>query len=123
MIRRPPKSTLMDTLVPDTAPLRPRRAARGGAGRCHGNDDPEPGAGRDRLPWRTVQGSQPRPEGRQRPAEPDPARRDRTAASRRSEEHTSELQSLMHILYSVFCLKTKKIKSTIKDKTAQYITN
>src|SRR3546814_6635112 len=33
----------------------------------------------------------------------------RTWASRaRSEEHTSELQSLMRISYAVFCLKTKK---------------
>src|SRR3546814_7104045 len=30
------------------------------------------------------------------------------AASSRSEEHTSELQSLMRISYAVFCLKTKK---------------
>src|SRR3546814_6827240 len=29
-------------------------------------------------------------------------------ASRRSEEHTSELQSLMRISYAVFCLKKKK---------------
>src|SRR3546814_6761806 len=29
--------------------------------------------------------------------------------ARRSEEHTSELQSLMRISYAVFCLKTKKI--------------
>src|SRR3546814_2037856 len=29
----------------------------------------------------------------------------------RSEEHTSELQSLMRISYAVFCLKKKKIKS------------
>src|SRR3546814_9697898 len=28
--------------------------------------------------------------------------------NRRSEEHTSELQSLMHISYAVFCLKKKK---------------
>src|SRR3546814_3923776 len=35
---------------------------------------------------------------------------------RRSEEHTSELQSLMRISYAVFCLKTKKQKIT------QYIT-
>src|SRR3546814_5234448 len=31
----------------------------------------------------------------------------------RSEEHTSELQSLMRISYAVFCLKKKKIKNTI----------
>src|SRR3546814_4017403 len=30
----------------------------------------------------------------------------------RSEEHTSELQSLMRISYAVFCLKTKKIPPT-----------
>src|SRR3546814_8823663 len=35
------------------------------------------------------------------------------AESRRSEEHTSELQSLMRISYAVFCLKkTKKKKNT-----------
>src|SRR3546814_12652019 len=32
----------------------------------------------------------------------------------RSEEHTSELQSLMRISYAVFCLKKKKIKKLIK---------
>src|SRR3546814_5323768 len=35
---------------------------------------------------------------------------DANAASMRSEEHTSELQSLMRISYAVFCLKKKKIK-------------
>src|SRR3546814_4490261 len=33
----------------------------------------------------------------------------------RSEEHTSELQSLMRISYAVFCLKKKKKKNTTKD--------
>src|SRR3546814_3566963 len=33
-----------------------------------------------------------------------------TDSTGRSEEHTSELQSLMRISYAVFCLKTKKIK-------------
>src|SRR3546814_2450815 len=38
-------------------------------------------------------------------------------ASRRSEEHTSELQSLMRISYAVFCLKKKQIKkNTTKTK-------
>src|SRR3546814_9318866 len=37
---------------------------------------------------------------------------------RRSEEHTSELQSLMRISYAVFCLKKKK---TIHPKTKQTI--
>src|SRR3546814_1689229 len=34
---------------------------------------------------------------------------DFTVVENRSEEHTSELQSLMHISYAVFCLKKKKI--------------
>src|SRR3546814_3873068 len=34
-------------------------------------------------------------------------RRDARVAARRSEEHTSELQSLMRISYAVFCLKKK----------------
>src|SRR3546814_1944981 len=34
----------------------------------------------------------------------------RSAQTRRSEEHTSELQSLMRISYAVFCLKKKKMK-------------
>src|SRR3546814_8365830 len=34
--------------------------------------------------------------------------------STRSEEHTSELQSLMRISYAVFCLKKKKRKTTTK---------
>src|SRR3546814_5287779 len=38
----------------------------------------------------------------------------RAFALRRSEEHTSELQSLMRISYAVFCLKKKKKK---KNKT------
>src|SRR3546814_9135385 len=42
---------------------------------------------------------------------------DRLAAGRlRSEEHTSELQSLMRISYAVFCLKNKKKQKTNKHK-------
>src|SRR3546814_2312676 len=36
------------------------------------------------------------------------------ASSGRSEEHTSELQSLMRISYAVFCLKKKNIIQTIR---------
>src|SRR3546814_2151741 len=39
-----------------------------------------------------------------------------TLASFRSEEHTSELQSLMRISYAVFCLKKKKKKQTNNHK-------
>src|SRR3546814_5782204 len=37
----------------------------------------------------------------------------------RSEEHTSELQSLMRISYAVFCLKKKKQDKIIDNKTNQ----
>src|SRR3546814_2162776 len=47
------------------------------------------------------------------PAQPCRARcRDHAAAAARSEEHTSELQSLMRISYAVFCLKKKNITHT-----------
>src|SRR3546814_7339026 len=39
---------------------------------------------------------------------------------RRSEEHTSELQSLMRISYAVFCLKKKKIQRTTNQHTNKY---
>src|SRR3546814_5417755 len=42
---------------------------------------------------------------------------DAGAADGRSEEHTSELQSLMRISYAVFCLKKKKITSQHTYKT------
>src|SRR3546814_7293406 len=47
-------------------------------------------------------------------------------AANRSEEHTSELQSLMRTSYAVFCLKKKKQQSItpkILRKTTQSITN
>src|SRR3546814_8961755 len=47
---------------------------------------------------------------------PAPPRRPRSRSARpsaRSEEHTSELQSLMRISYAVFCLKKKKIQQHI----------
>src|SRR3546814_8476572 len=51
---------------------------------------------------------------------PDQVTQGTLAATRRSEEHTSELQSLMRISYAVFCLKKKKahnIISTSKTNT------
>src|SRR3546814_9564408 len=51
----------------------------------------------------------------------DRAEEDEAADARlRSEEHTSELQSLMRISYAVFCLKKKKYKKII---TRQHNTN
>src|SRR3546814_2738779 len=39
----------------------------------------------------------------------------------RSEEHTSELQSLMRISYAVFCLKKKKKKNNVQHAAKKYI--
>src|SRR3546814_7154385 len=51
---------------------------------------------------------------RAREQEVDPAVLGAVAHFRRSEEHTSELQSLMRISYAVFCLKKKK--RTLKQR-------
>src|SRR3546814_9219751 len=42
-------------------------------------------------------------------------------SARRSEEHTSELQSLMRISYAVFCLKKKTTKTPTLENEQQYI--
>src|SRR3546814_2285188 len=106
MIRRPPRSTRTDTLLPYTTLFRSdpglrrrvgrrSRGARGGVGRsdqagARGRRDlAETAPDRVRLCRRGAGGR-------------------RRRARRRSEEHTSELQSLMRISYAVFCLKKKK---------------
>src|SRR3546814_1789371 len=45
----------------------------------------------------------------------------RSVGSERSEEHTSELQSLMRISYAVFCLKKKKHKNNPEHKSTHNI--
>src|SRR3546814_9612413 len=47
---------------------------------------------------------------------------DPQSAADRSEEHTSELQSLMRISYAVFCLKKKKT-DTVHNKTSNNYTH
>src|SRR3546814_2341044 len=94
MIRRPPRSTRTDTLFPYTTLFR---------------SDPElVGAGYRGLN-RFGQGVSP-PFGGIVPGQaPDCwAKARQLAGATRSEEHTSELQSLMRISYAVFCLKKKK---------------
>src|SRR3546814_7361155 len=91
MIRRPPRSTRTDTLFPYTTLFR-SGAGRRRAGGPHHCRRPRPARGGGRAP-----------------AAP---RRPR----RRSEEHTSELQSLMRISYAVFCLKKKKKHSKLKEQ-------
>src|SRR3546814_2158680 len=100
MIRRPPRSTRTDTLFPYTTLFRSGR--RGVQRQCRGRE------GAQRLHRRDPRACASRREtGRCRPR-----RRNAEAAvgraDRRSEEHTSELQSLMRISYAVFCLKKKK---------------
>src|SRR3546814_12234731 len=89
MIPLPPRSTRTDTLFPYATLFRSFGAARqagdGGAGQPLAQVDG----------YREAQVGAPRLHPRQ---------------ERRSEEHTSELQSLMRISYAVFCLKKKIIK-------------
>src|SRR3546814_8145588 len=110
MIRRPPRTTRTDTLFPYTTLFRSAGAdavgARGGARPAHAaaiafiEDEIAAGIRIDA-------------------AEGDAGRRAAGLAAhpvgKRSEEHTSELQSLMRISYAVFCLK--KNKQTIVQHT------
>src|SRR3546814_4293755 len=84
MIRRPPRSTRTDTLFPYTTLFR--------SPSCRS---------------RATTAARPRHEARSASA-PRLARAFSSDARHRSEEHTSELQSLMRISYAVFCLKKKK---------------
>src|SRR3546814_9477415 len=112
MIRRPPRSTLTDTLFPYTTLFRSARTAHRRLLRRCGGRGTHPrarGGQRVRRPHRPRCG--PRPAhaavdgGAGRPG--------------RSEEHTSELQSLMRISYAVFCLKKKK---TLEEKAPRETT-
>src|SRR3546814_17683364 len=95
MIRLPPRSTRTDTLFPYTTLFRSSWA---------------PARVRARAPRR--QPRRPATAAR-RPRHPRAASAPTAlAASARSEEHTSELQSLMRISYAVFCLKKKTTLNT-----------
>src|SRR3546814_12606732 len=87
MIRRPPRSTRTDTLFPYTTLFRSSRRIGRLSGVLHLHEV-APGVGP-----RAVEVGE---------------------AVDRSEEHTSELQSLMRISYAVFCLKKKKLKKQHK---------
>src|SRR3546814_3502127 len=116
MVRLPPRSTHTDTLCPYTTLLRPSRPAA--------PPDPRPAAARPR----SVPPPRPRPAcataaGRRlrrwtcwpAPAPPSRRRSRRRSPAARSEEHTSELQSLMSNPYAVYCL-TKKQKKYSQQK-------
>src|SRR3546814_2050876 len=106
MIRQPPRSTRTDTLFPYTTLFRSHPPW------AHGGIEQNAPVARswpyrhfsDRrlyLHDRRSQWSQRHPAAAYRRANP-------RKRQNRSEEHTSELQSLMRISYAVFCLKKKK---------------
>src|SRR3546814_9993520 len=90
MIRRPPRSTRTDTLFPYTTLFRSCARPHPHRRRTDFGRRLDARGGRDPRPY----------------LEPPLLRSDRKRRVR-SEEHTSELQSLMRISYAVFCLKKK----------------
>src|SRR3546814_6854478 len=97
MIRRLPRSTRTDTRVPYTTLFR--------------------SSPRQRRSTRSARKARHRQ--RPRPRRSSPSRSVVAAAARRSEEHTSELQSLMRISYAVFCLKKEKEKTPTTGTNAK----
>src|SRR3546814_3045820 len=96
MIRRPPRSTRTDTLFPYTTLFRSRVTPD----RDH-QWSAWPPASRGHRAWSRL-------------------------GAQRSEEHTSELQSLMRISYAVFCLKKKQITHSTPEhpyKQYRHLTN
>src|SRR3546814_3994192 len=106
MIRRPPRSTRTDTLFPYTTLFRSSRH-RGSQVGCHCRGGLG-GSGAGHHPAHPGRYRRQRAEVAARRPRPVPRRPARRGAVSRSEEHTSELQSLMRISYAVFCLKKKK---------------
>src|SRR3546814_3280813 len=119
MVRPPPRSTRTDTLFPYTTLFRSWRSARPcDSDRRRGDrcwrrcpapqPDPRSDVGSSYPPYRSSVRSKPKPL---------PILQNTQLLTRiymkiqsccgRSEEHTSELQSLMRISYAVFCLKKK----------------
>src|SRR3546814_8172870 len=91
MIRRPPRSTRTDTLFPYTTLFRSELGV--------GQDADQDHRSHHREVQRTRNSQQ---------VDEILQHLEQDRAKHRSEEHTSELQSLMRISYAVFCLKKKK---------------
>src|SRR3546814_4476802 len=103
MIRRPPRSTRTDTLFPYTTLFRSHRDKTPRLSPSEYTCSPPRRYGP--LGGRPLAGARfPRPTRVSRWSGGDRL----LGTSLRSEEHTSELQSLMRISYAVFCLKKKK---------------
>src|SRR3546814_2006749 len=109
MIRRPPRSTRTDTLFPYTTLFR----SESGASRGLVMGVPLERAVFDRRHHQDHDLARP---GRQRQLEADAVPQPfQSQPQVRSEEHTSELQSLMRISYAVFCLNKKTNKPIETD--------
>src|SRR3546814_3724404 len=109
MIRRPPRSTRTDTLFPYTTLFR-------SSGKLWLSAKYDPEQKFLRLEWVEAGGppvSEPERHGFGRTVIDRTLRYSSGGGADRSEEHTSELQSLMRISYAVFCLKKKKKKLSI----------
>src|SRR3546814_1905515 len=122
MIRRPPRSTRTDTLFPDTALF--RSGFELGLGEIGGARPVAPRvlSSEDTVRYRAIFHLQ--EDGRWKEADVFiDSLQDRILLGHvRSEEHTSELQSLMRISYAVFCLKKKK-KEQENQNTQRIDTN
>src|SRR3546814_8665549 len=109
MIRRPPRSTRTDTLFPYTTLFRSKLSAADSE-KAESKPDVQ-------IFYTSSTGAGPKTRQAQRNTILDFYRN-----NKRSEEHTSELQSLMRISYAVFCLK-KKITKKRKNNNADNNTN
>src|SRR3546814_5755029 len=117
MIRRPPRSTRTDTLFPYTTLFR---------------SDPVGRCGHKFRAWSTCCCSAHAPcaRGPRRSAAANRGcdcgagngpRRTAPRIASRTEEHTSELQSLMRLSYAVFCLKKKIVECFLNSKSKQLL--
>src|SRR3546814_1125043 len=107
MVRRPPRSTRTDTLFPYTTHFRSRSDGRNGYERHeHARHVPAAEQRKGRPRYRYGVDEPGRSHGRSRPW---------LGQRSRSEEHTSELQSLMRISSAVFCLKKKNKNTRISN--------
>src|SRR3546814_9404990 len=129
MLRRPPVSPLTDTLFPYTTLFRSHAAARD-QGRRQAGDHLGAIVRPVRARRRPLDGGRGdvaagRQELHRCRAEGDRRQGGRSGGEAggdtRSEEHTSELQSLMRISYAVFCLKKKKPKNTKNNTKRRYL--
>src|SRR3546814_8152273 len=125
MIRRPPRSTRTDTLFPYTTLFRSAaHADDAGADQRRRHLCRRRAAHPHAAQWRAGAGGCPpsAPHARQDRLKRSAWAQKAKGRSLRSEEHTSELQSLMRISYAVFCLKKKK-KLTHYENNKRHIQN